>query len=133
MTFDFSTSHWNQTAFKAFLDLCLFQSFPFFSKRISDWPSGWIKFRVCQHDMKLVVGVAFATVLSFHVVVESMSRNMESLWLESEPSYWLGASRSRHLGEYTRAFGFSPLLLPRDIGGLLSAVDYSARGSSNSF
>ena len=60
MTFDFSTSHWNQTAFKAFLDLCLFQSFPFFSKRISDWPSGWIKFRVRQHDMKLVVGVAFA-------------------------------------------------------------------------
>ena len=62
-------------------------------------------------------------VLSRELTVESMSISDDGRRYPevADMNYWAAAHRSRHLGRiYTRAFGFSPLPFPRELGDLLA-------------
>ena len=78
--------------------------------------------------------VAFA-VLSRGFSVESMNISDDGKCYPevADVNYWAAAHRSRHVGRiYTRAFGFSPIPLPRELGDLLADCP-SVYSSPNSF
>ena len=75
-------------------------------------------------------------VLSRGLIVESMNHSDDGMYYPevADVNYWLAHHRSRHFGRiYTRAFGFSPLPSPRELGDLLADYCPSAYSfSSNS-
>ena len=75
-------------------------------------------------------------VLSRGLIVESMNHSDDGKYYPevADVNYWLAHHRSRHFGRiYTRAFGFSPLPSPRELGDLLADYWPSAYSlSSNS-
>ena len=90
---------------------------------------------VASTTFPLDSSVALA-VLSRELTVESMSISDDGRRYPevADMNYWAAAHRSRHLGRiYTRAFGFSPLPFPRELGDLLADYCPSAYSfSSNS-
>ena len=78
-------------------------------------------------------GVA-VPVLSRELTVESMGISDDGRRYPevADMNYWAAAHRSRHLGRiYTRAFGFSPLPFPRELGDLLADYCPSAYSSNS--
>ena len=77
-------------------------------------------------------------VLSEGLIVESMNHSDDGMYYPevADVNYWLAHHRSRHFGRiYTRAFGFSPMPPPRELGDLLANCPsvYSVQASSNLF
>ena len=74
-------------------------------------------------------------VLSRVLIVESMNHSDDGMYYPevADVNYWLAHHRSRHFGRiYTRAFGFSPLPSPRELGDLLADCPSAYSYSSNS-
>ena len=74
-------------------------------------------------------------VLSEGLIVESMNHSDDGRRYPevADVNYWAAAHRSRHLGRiYTRAFGFSPVPLPPELGDLLADCPSAYSFSSNS-